>query len=113
VRNLEGLNVSLSTEHKNVRARRRLNVHSANHFFRSRCGRPCQSIAVEGIAAHAKQAVARAVRYAGKFAGQAKKQFVYPKTFVVDPQAPHGYRILSGHEHSVVAPHEELAAEAV
>jgi hypothetical protein len=88
-------------------------VHSANYFFRSRCGRPCQSIAVEGIAAHAKQAVARAVRYANKFAGESKKQFVYPKTFVVDPQAPHGYRILAGQEGSVVAPHEELIAEAV
>jgi hypothetical protein len=112
VRNLEGLNVSLSTEHKNARARRRLNVHAANCFLRSRLGSGCRSIAVHGPAAHFKQAIARANRYAGKFAGKKNKQFVYPKTFVVDPQAPHGFRILDGQE-NIVAPHEEVAVGAM
>jgi hypothetical protein len=113
VRNLEGLNVSLSTEHKNARARRRLNVHTANHFLRARVGSGYGSIAVDGLGAHGKQLLARATRYAGKFAGKKKQQFVYPKTFVVDPQAPHGFRILQGKENVIVAPHEEIAVSAV
>jgi hypothetical protein len=110
VRNLDGLNVSLSTEHKNARARRRINVHTANHFLRTSVGRGHGSIAVDGLAAHGKQALARAIRFAGKLFGTPKKQFVYPKTFVVDPDAPHGFRILN---QDIVAPHQELAAGAV
>ncbi|WP_425400858.1 cupin-like domain-containing protein [Aeoliella sp.] len=113
VRNLDGLNVSLSTEHKNPRAKRRINVHTANHLMRTRFGVACKSIDVEGFAAHTKQTLARAFRVAGKFAGKEKEQFVYPKTFVVDPDAPHGYRMKEGVESSVVAPHEELEATGV
>lgn len=113
VRNLEGLNVSLSTEHKNARARRRLNVHTANHLLRTRFGKACQSIEVDGLAAHAKQVLARAFRFADKFVGKEKEQFVYPKTFVVDPQSPHGYRLKEGEGHEVVAPHETLEAVQV
>lgn len=108
VRNLEGLNVSLSTEHKNPRARRRLNVHNANYHLRKSFGITPSSIEVDGLTAHSKQWLARAFRYAGKFAGKEKEQFVYPKTFVVDANAPHGYRILEGQENAVAAPHEEL-----
>lgn len=108
VRNLEGLNVSLSTEHKNARARRRINVHTSNHLARSRFGVVCNSIEVEGLTAHAKQTFARAYRVAGKLFGKEKEQFVYPKTFVVDPQAPHGYRLKNGVETAVVAPHQEF-----
>lgn len=113
VRNLEGLNVSLSTEHKNARARRRLNVHNANHLLRTKFGIACSSIEADGPVAHAKQALARAFRLAGKFVGKEKEQFVYPKTFVVDPNAPHGYRLKEGVESAVVAPHEELEVAGV
>jgi len=113
VRNLEGLNVSLSTEHKNTRAKRRINVHTANYLLHQRFGVQCKSIANEGVLAHGKQALARAFRFAGKFAGKQKEQFVYPKTFVVDPQAPHGYRLKPGVEAQIVAPHQELEAAAV
>ncbi|MEN1680949.1 MAG: cupin-like domain-containing protein [Planctomycetota bacterium] len=113
VRNLEGLNVSLSTEHKNPRARRRINVHSANYLMRKRAGWPCTSIDADGVFAHAKQTLARASRLAGKLVGKEKEQFVYPKTFVVDPQAEHGYRLLGSTENEVLAPHEELAATSV
>ena len=112
VRNLEGLNVSLSTEHKNARARRRLNVHTSNHLFRTRLGISCRSIDVDGWRAHGKQLIAREFRYAGKFTGKEKEQFVYPKTFVIDPDAPHGYRIKPGFEDTVIAPHEEFATAA-
>ncbi len=112
VTNLEGLNVSLSTEHKNVRARRRINVHTANHLLRKR-GFECNDIAIDGIAAHAKQAVTRGFRYAGKVFGKQKEQFVYPKTFVVDPAAKYGFRLLDASTPEVVAPHQKLEAVAV
>ena len=67
----------------------------------------------DGPVAHAKQALARAFRLAGKFVGKEKEQFVYPKTFVVDPTAPHGYRLKEGVESEVVAPHEELEVAGV
>lgn len=113
VRNLDGLNVSLSTEHKNARARRRINVHTANHLLRTRFGKVCQSIEADGATAHTKQTIARVFRLAGKFMGKNKEQFVYPKTFVVDPDAPHGYRLKAGAEPSIVAPHQELEAASV
>jgi hypothetical protein len=108
--NLEGINVSLSTEHKNARARRRINVHAANDYLRNYVGFGCHGIAVDGVAAHSKQALARGIRYAAKFTGKTKQSFRYPKTFVVDAVAPHGYRILEGKAGAVVAAHEELAA---
>lgn len=113
VRNLDGLNVSLSTEHKNARARRRINVHTANALLSRWRGKPFTGIAADGPVAHAKQAVARSARRAGKCLGRRKEQFVYPKTFVVDPDAPHGYRLLGGDGNAVVAPHEELAPAAL
>lgn len=110
VRNLDGLNVSLSTEHKNRRARRRINVHTANYLIRKHTGRGCTSIEVDGLTAHGKQTLARLCRYAGKLIGKKKEQFVYPKTFVVDPDEPHGYRILDEYKETIVAPHEEALA---
>jgi hypothetical protein len=110
VTNLSGLNVSLSTEHKNTRARRRLNVHQANHFLRSQCGWTPTHANVTGIAAHAKQALARAVRFWGKLRRQKKQHFVYPKSFVIDPSAERGFRLLD-EQGRVIAPH--LEAELV
>ena len=103
VTNLEGLNVSLSTEHKNPRARRRLNVHEANHLLRTRMGMAPKSADVEGMVAHAKQTLARMSRLVSRLTGKKKQHFVYPKSFVVDPLAPGGIRILENVE--AVAPH--------
>jgi hypothetical protein len=105
VENLEGLNVSLSTEHKNARAKRRINVHTANAHLRRLGIAACDS-SVNGLAAYAKQSLARVYRLAGKLVGREKQQFVYPKSFVVDAAAPHGYRLIEGTQ--VVAPHEDL-----
>ena len=111
VQNLGGLCVSLSTEHKNPRARRRINMHQANHYLRHRWGWNPKSNDMDSFAAHAKQAVARGVRMAAKFSSQVSEQFVYPKSFVVDPSVEGGIRLLGG-EPSIVAPHldEELVA---
>ncbi len=109
VENLSGLNVSLSTEHKNARARRRLNVHTCNHVLRQKFGYACNSIEVEGFVAHLKQFIARADRYAGKLIGKEKEQWVYPKTFVLDPSQADGYRMLEGEKGIGASRHEELA----
>ena len=113
VENLEGLNVSLSTEHKNPLARRRINVHTANHVLRTRFGMACKSIDAEGAVAHAKQFLARLDRYAGKLFGREKEQWVYPKTFVLDPQEPDGFRLIEGAEDVELTRHEEVPASAV
>jgi len=111
VTNLDGLNVSLSTEHKNPRARRRLNVHQANYFLREKLGMNPNQADVHDLKSHAKQALARAVRYASKLTAKKQEQFVYPKSFIVDPSEPLGYRLLNGSNEPMVAPHldEELA----
>ncbi len=62
VTNLEGMNVSLSTEHKNPRALRRGNVHLANQYLRRTFGLPCRSTAVDGPTAHLKQLAIRVAR---------------------------------------------------
>lgn len=112
VENLEGLNVSLSTEHKNPLARRRINVHTGNYLLRKRLGRVCRSIEAEGLAAHVKQLLARLDRYAGKLFGKEKRQWVYPITFVLDPLEADGFRLLEVSDSTVLAAHEadELVA---
>ncbi len=102
---------SLSTEHKNPAATRRINVHLANQYLRKQFGWKCDSMEVIGVAPHAKQFVARAVRALGKVAGKKKKQFTYPVTFRVDPDAELGFTDIEElFDGSYVAPHEEAAA---
>lgn len=108
VTNLEGMNVSLSTEHKNPRALRLVNVHLANQFLRRKLGLACCSTSVDGPAAHAKQALIRCVRQFEKLAGKPKPGgFKFPVTFKVDPNAPQGFSPL---DEQTPVEHEELAA---
>ena len=107
VTNLDGLNVSLSTEHKNARAKRRINVHLANQFLRRNLALPCRSTNVDGPVAHTKQAISRAVRWYHKLTRQPAEHYTYPVTFRVDPQAPLGYTDLGVAVPE--APHEVLA----
>ncbi len=109
VTNVEGMCVSLSTEHKNPTAIRRINVHLANHFLRRKLGINCQAIGVDGPTAHARQALARAVRLVQKVTKKPKKQFTYPISFVVDADAPGGVRWLDVKAEELVAPHEQFA----
>lgn len=105
----DDLCVSLSTEHKNQAATRRINVHLANQFLRNSLGWKCESMDVRGLAPHLKQAVARAARLWKKLKGEKKQQFTYPVTFRVDPDAPLGYSDIEGaFDGKYVAPHEEL-----
>ena len=79
----------------------------ANHFLRNQLGLPSTSTTVDGPGAYLKQALARGVRLFNKMTKKEKEQYVYPKTFVVDPTAPNGLRFLENGE-SFVAPHEQL-----
>lgn len=108
VTNLEGLNVSLSTEHKNAIAKRRINVHLANHLLRTHLGRFHRSTEVSGIAARLKEGLARAQRIGGKLFGVEKQQFTYPHSFRVDPDSPNGYTLIEGCD-EIVAPHTEAS----
>ena len=78
--------------------------------MRETFGWKCESMDVRGFAPHAKQAVARAARIWKKFAGEKKKQFTYPVTFRVDPDAPLGFSDLADFDGTYHAPHEELVA---
>lgn len=99
VTNLEGMNVSLSTEHKNARALRRGNVHLANQFLRRTFGLPCRSTAVDGLGAHFKQAVIRAARRLPGAKTEPKKRGIdYPVSFRVDPDAPLGFTLLDAEQ---------------
>jgi hypothetical protein len=95
VTNLEGMNVSLSTEHKNTRALRQVNVHLANRFLRAKLGLPCRSTNVNGLTAHAKQFLIRLVRRYDKLRQTPTMMGnKYPVTFKVDPSAPQGFTLL-------------------
>ncbi len=107
VTNVEGLNVSLSTEHKNARAIRRINVHLANQFLRRSLRIPCNSSAVDGPLAHAKQAVARMVRLSQRLTGVKNQQYTYPISFKVDPSSKTGFTLYDVDEELLIAPHEK------
>jgi hypothetical protein len=95
VENLSGLNVSLSTEHKNARATRRINVGLANQFLRRNLGLQCSSMSPDGPIAHLKETLTRVVRRVNKLTGKKKPQaYVYPVSFRVDPDAPLGFTLL-------------------
>ncbi|MCP4192516.1 MAG: hypothetical protein GY768_18030 [Planctomycetaceae bacterium] len=104
--------ISLSTEHKNPRARRRINVHLANQFLRETFGLPCRSFEVDGLAAHAKQSVSRAVRRWKSLTGTEKPpKNQHEVSFIVDPDSPTGVTLLQ--DAAVPMTPEERASIAV
>ena len=107
VQNLGGICVSLSTEHKNARARRRLSVHEANYFLRRNCGAFFENADVDGWSAFAKQLFMKLVRAQRKLTKQEKEPFVYSKVFAVDPSSPDGIVMLGDREN--VVPEELMA----
>ena len=99
VTNLDSLCVSLSTEHRNKRAKRRVNVHLGNHYLKKHFGLKDLSIRPDGFKACAKEAYARVVQIADKLLSAKKMEpYVYRKRFVIDPNAELGYRMLEGED---------------
>ncbi len=106
----DSLHVSLSTEHKNARAVRRINVHQANHFLRQTFGIGCKSFAVEGPVAHGKQAFIRAVRKFQQLTQRVpEKKNGHAKSFIIDPSSPTGVTLLKG-VGAIITPEEQMAA---
>lgn len=104
VTNLEGLNVSLSTEHRNPVAKRRVNVHHANRLLRRKFGFQKLSDSPYGVSAHVKEAITRGYFAMDKVFGKGGKveHFAYKKRFLVDPSAPEGYTMVDGESKSPV-----------
>ncbi len=105
VQNLDGLCVSLSTEHKNATARRRINVHQANYWLRNKFGWGYGQSNVDGVMAHMKQTLARGERVVRKFCGSKDERFTYPKRFAIDLDVSDGIRMFESNP-QMVAPHE-------
>jgi len=101
VTNLDGLNVSLSTEHFTRQSRARARLYAANRFFRARLGRRDLSTNESGPAAVVKTAVHWLARKSGLDAVSAAKR--HTPTLRVDPDARDGVTAL-GSTHRV-APH--------
>ncbi|HCS51599.1 cupin-like domain-containing protein [Rubinisphaera sp.] len=111
VTNCDGLNVSLSTEHRNVIAKRRINVHLANSFLRKQFG--CQSLSsdVRGISAQMKEMYARSMVLWNRLCKQKScEPFSYRKRFQVDPDAPKGYVMIENEDSGSFREEEQLLA---
>lgn len=118
VKNLDGLNVSLSTEHRHPVAKRRIMVYKANYHLRRRFGMKKLSGNPRGLTAHLKQNGVRAASLLNRLIRRSEDEtFGFRRRFVIDPQAELGYRLCEGEvagdfseEQSVV--HDRLEAVA-
>jgi len=96
VSNLEGINVSLTTEHFTPKAKRRVKVFRANRLFRSKLGYQQLSTATEGLSYQTKVAAFNCVRAWQKFFPPKKEDgYSYPVTFKLDPTNPTQIRELT------------------
>ena len=91
IENIDGLNVSLSTEFLTPAARRRIYVMRANHQLRQATGWGPMTFSVEGPAAEVKVAFARMSRLIEKLAGRPAFKVKIEDSFRVDPSAPKGF----------------------
>lgn len=95
VTNCEGLNVSLSTEHRNPLARRRLGVHLANHYLRRQFGSKNLSSDPSGLTGRFKEIYSRVCQRVERLLrGDGKEPFGYRKRFRVEPNAEKGWVLL-------------------
>ncbi|GAA1546603.1 hypothetical protein [Nocardioides humi] len=93
VENVDGMNVSLSTEHWTADSVRREHLWTANHYVRTRLGRAPRSTRERGALPAAKVAAMRLGRKAGVLRVGEKRA---PRpTFAIDPDAPSGVRELA------------------
>jgi hypothetical protein len=88
VENLEGVNVSLSTEHWTADSMRREQLWAANYYLRTRLGRAPRSTRERGVIPAAKVTAFRLGRRAGVLT-PGEREGVFP-SFRVDPDVPSG-----------------------
>ncbi|UUW89058.1 hypothetical protein [Pimelobacter simplex] len=88
VENLDGMNVSLSTEHWTPASVRRERVWTANHHLRERLGRGARSTREDGVLAAGKVAAMRVGRKAGLL--RTGEQQALRPSFRIDPDVASG-----------------------
>ncbi|QDT17716.1 cupin-like domain-containing protein [Alienimonas californiensis] len=96
VQNTVGLNISVSTEHYSPRAFRYVRAHRANRMLRDRFGLSLSSTKTSGLGYQAKAAAYLAGRAVQEYVTKKRGLYHYPKTFRVDPKAPHATVELNG-----------------
>jgi len=97
--NVEGLNVSISSEHHTKLSKRRQRVAAANWFLRNRFGLATRSLCTDGWGAIAKRSIYLACRAAGKLVGRDRLVPVDPDvtaTIRLDPNDPRGFVEIRG-----------------
>jgi len=94
VSNLEGLNVSLTTEHVTPRAKRRIKLFRANRLMRTAFGCKDLSQETEGIRYAMKVGTYACVRAWQKMFPKRESGYSYPVTFELDPTNPTAIREL-------------------
>lgn len=90
VDNLEGLNVSLSTEHVTPGSRRSLHVMRGNRVLRRKFGLAPKSMRPDGFGASFKAGLGTFEHAVTKLFRKRATAFEWPMTFRVDPDAPSG-----------------------
>ena len=96
VQNTAGLNVSVSTEHYSPRAFKYVRAHRANRMLRDRFGLKLTDTRTSGAGYAAKAAAYLAGRAVEEYVTRSRDLYHYPKTFRVDPTAPHATVELDG-----------------
>ena len=98
VTNLDSLNVSLSSDHRNALSKRRVRVHQANYYLRNLLNPKTQlSSNANGPVAYIKEGGVLAFRAANRmFRGKDIKTFAYRRRFYLDPTVEGGVRVYDG-----------------
>ncbi|MEO8464154.1 MAG: cupin-like domain-containing protein [Gammaproteobacteria bacterium] len=97
--NVEGLNVSISSEHHTAASKRRQRVAAANWFFRNRFGLPMRTLQGDGAVAALKRGAYLACKAVGRVFGGGS---LVPTdedptaTIRLDPHDPRGYVEIAG-----------------
>jgi hypothetical protein len=97
--NVEGFNVSISSEHHTAVSKRRQRVAAANWFFRNRLGLPMHSLQTGGAAAALKRGAYRACKVVHRALGGGSLVPVDPDpttTIRLDARDPRGYVEIAG-----------------
>jgi hypothetical protein len=90
--NVEGMNISLSTQHVTADSDRRKLVYCANRLLRRKYHIPARATDETGVASLAKQSLFRVLRRAGVV--EPSKRRVYLTNLRIDASAPTGVRVL-------------------
>lgn len=90
VENLEGLNISLSTEHYTREALRNVRVRRANRYFRQKTSLPIRCTKTSGVGYALKSTGFLSVLAFHRLFKIRREEFEIPVTFRVDPEASEG-----------------------